>query len=497
MEFAQRLVVDRHGALPLQHVDFNRRLAVGRGREDFGLLGRDGRVRRDHRRGNAPHRLDAQRKRRHVQQKNVLHVAGKDAPLDCGTDGHHFVRIHASVRFLAEEILHQLLDLGDTGGTTHQNHLINIVRRHVRLAQSLLARSQRLLEQIFGKLFELGAGNGQVQVLRAFLRRRDEGKVHIGLHLVRKLHLGLLCGLAQALQRHCIAPQIDSFLLLELVGDKIHQTLVEVVPAKVRIAACGLHFEHAVAKLKNGDIERAAAKVVDGNFLIRPFLVQTVCQSGRGRLVDDALHFQPGNLAGVLGCLALRVVEIGRNGDHRLGNLLSQIVFGRLLHLLQDHGGNFRRRIEPVVDLHPYRIVIAAHHLVRHHLLLLLHLVMGTPHKALDRINGVLRVGYGLTLGGLTDKTIARLGEEHTSEPDNGGGSARPFAVGNDGRRRPLHNGHYRVGGAEINADNFPHSRYLCVLKSIIQIQCPIAASSVPSRFSRSHGSDPLFLNRR
>ena len=47
-------------------------------------------------------------------------------------------------------------------------------------------------------------------------------------------------------------------------------------------------------------------------------LVEPVGERGRGRLVDDAQHFEAGDLAGVLGGLALGVVEIGRNGDDRL-----------------------------------------------------------------------------------------------------------------------------------------------------------------------------------
>jgi hypothetical protein len=55
-------------------------------------------------------------------------------------------------------------------------------------------------------------------------------------------------------------------------------------------------------------------------------LVEAVGERGRGRLVDDAQHFEAGDLAGVLGGLALGVVEIGRNGDDRLLDLLAEMA---------------------------------------------------------------------------------------------------------------------------------------------------------------------------
>ena len=59
-----------------------------------------------------------------------------------------------------------------------------------------------------------------------------------------------------------------------------------------------------------GDVERATAEVVDRDHLVL-LLVEAVRQRGRGRLVDDAQHLEPGDLARVLGRLALRVVEVG------------------------------------------------------------------------------------------------------------------------------------------------------------------------------------------
>jgi hypothetical protein len=74
-------------------------------------------------------------------------------------------------------------------------------------------------------------------------------------------------------------------------------------------------------------------------------LVEAVGERRRGRLVDDAQHLEAGDLAGVLGGLALGVVEVGGNGDDRLLDLLAEIGLGGLLHLLQDEGGDLRGRI--------------------------------------------------------------------------------------------------------------------------------------------------------
>jgi len=49
------------------------------------------------------------------------------------------------------------------------------------------------------------------------------------------------------------------------------------------------------------------------------------------RFVDDAQHLQPGDLAGILGGLALLSFEIGRDGDDRLADLLAQEILGGLL----------------------------------------------------------------------------------------------------------------------------------------------------------------------
>ncbi len=147
--------------------------------------------------------------------------------------------------------------------------------------------------------------------------------------------LSLLAGLLQPLQGHGVLAQIDAILFLELVGHVVHQHLIEIVTAEVCIAVSTDDAEHAIGHFEYGHVERAAAKVEDHD-LLTLLLIEPVGQRGGGRLIDDPCHFQPGNLAGILRGLTLRVVKIRRHGDDRFVDLVPEIRLGRLFELAQN-----------------------------------------------------------------------------------------------------------------------------------------------------------------
>ncbi len=128
MELAQGAIVARHRTFALQHVDLNRRLVVGGGREDLRLLGRDGGVALDHLRRHAAHGLDPERQRSDVEQQQVFHLATQHAALNGCAYGNDFVRVHALVRLLAKDFLHQLLDPRHAGLAADQHHFVDLVR---------------------------------------------------------------------------------------------------------------------------------------------------------------------------------------------------------------------------------------------------------------------------------------------------------------------------------------------------------------------------------
>jgi hypothetical protein len=102
-----------------------RTIVAGSG-EDLGLLGGNDGVARDEFGGDAASGLDTESKRADVDEEEFLsaRLAGEDTSLDSGTVSDSVIgvgtlgRLHA-----AEELLEELLDLGDTSGATDEDDL--------------------------------------------------------------------------------------------------------------------------------------------------------------------------------------------------------------------------------------------------------------------------------------------------------------------------------------------------------------------------------------
>ena len=90
--------------------------------------------------------------------------------------------------------------------------------------------------------------------------------------------------------------------------------------------------------------------------------------------------------------------------------------------------------------------------LVRDHLHFFVDFVIAASHKPLDRKDGVFRVGDSLTFGHLTYQPFTTFGESN-----DGRSRAGSFLVGDDGRLSAFHNGDDRIGGSQIDSDNFTH----------------------------------------
>jgi len=86
------------------------------------------------------------------------------------------------VRLFAEEFLDDGAHGGHPRHAAHQNHFVDLGGRESGVFQSAAARIFRALEQRVAELFELGAGERIIQVLRPGGIGGDEGQIDIRAH---------------------------------------------------------------------------------------------------------------------------------------------------------------------------------------------------------------------------------------------------------------------------------------------------------------------------
>jgi hypothetical protein len=130
------------------------------------------------------------------------------------------------------------------------------------------------------------------------------------------------------------------------------------------------------------------------------------------------------------------------------------MVLGGLLQLLQDQRRNLRRRVQLALRLNGH-VVALLDHLVGHHLHLVADFVEAAPHKPLDGVNSVSRVGDRLPLGHLAHQPLPGLGKRHH-------GRRRPSAlfVGDHFGLAALHHRDDRVRRPQIDADHLCHGNF-------------------------------------
>ena len=301
-------------------------------------------------------------------------------------------------------------------------------------------------------------------MLRSGGVRRNERQVDIGGCRAAQFDLGLFSRFLQALGRDLVLFQVNAVFLLELFGNIVNDPLVEVITAKARIAVGAQHFKHAVADVQNAHVEGAAAQVVYQNLLVL-FLVKSVSQRSRRRLVDDTKHFQSGNPAGVFGRLPLAVIEVRGNRNDRLSHFLAEVAFGGFLHLGQDHRADILRRVLFAVDV---------------------YLVSGT-HFTLDGNHCPFRIGHRLAFCNLADQPFPVFCERNDRRR-----CPASFRIGDNGGLSALHHGHTAVGGSQVNTDNLAHNN-----PSVLSSSAEVVFLLLIPFLSGALSSAPFYIRKR
>ncbi len=221
--------------------------------------------------------------------------------------------------------------------------------------------------------------------------------------------------------------------------------LVEVVSAERGIAVGREHLENTARELEDGDVERAAAQVENGE---GPFggVVEPIGDRGRGRLVQEPQDVQSREPCRVLGRLALRVVEICRHRDHGAEELAPERLLGTVAQHAQDLGRDLHRGARSGRSLdgdHSGRVGEPVGQ----------RAVLGdigdaTTHEALHRHDGVGRIVRLRGAGSMAhlDAPVGKVTHDR--------GQQRPvLGVGDDFGDPAPHRGRERMRRSQVDAD--------------------------------------------
>src|SRR5690349_9912214 len=255
---------------------------------------------------HAAERLDAERKRRDVEEQHVFRrfgAARENISLHGGAERDHLVRVELRVRLAVEEFLHDLAKARNARGAAHQRDLVDLLGREACVAQRLLARPDSALQDGLDQAFELLARD--LALILLALRQIDFDDRAL---LRGERDLGVDHGLAHGLYDFGIAAEIQPHVAADIIERDGDEQVVDVVAAEMGVTVGGDDFEDALVEAEDRDIEGTAAEVVDGNDAVA-LLVEAVRERSRGGLVDKAQNFESGDAAGVFSGLALRIVE--------------------------------------------------------------------------------------------------------------------------------------------------------------------------------------------
>lgn len=341
---------------------------------------------------------------------------GEGSTAEGGTTGNGLILVKGEGQGLAEELADGLLDGGDTSAATDHLNVIDILNGELSLGESLLERDGDAVKERADHLLELLTLDHGADIGVLHERLDAEGSLGVG----RQNLLELLGGSQGTGPSLGVGADVNLELLLELVGEALGQSLVEVTATKVTVADSRLDVQLTLAELDNGGSVVAVTNVDEDNtagLLLGTGQVKlgdTVTQSGSGGVVDQTEDVETSDLTGVNHGTALNIGEPGGNTDGDIGDGEFEFLGGNVLDLGQVHGNQLGCSelllLAEVVDLNTSQSIDIAD--VRGVELLLdldIGVVERTADQALERADGILEVGSLLCLGGLADGSAAGI----------------------------------------------------------------------------------------
>ena len=281
-------------------------------------------------------------KRRHVEQKKAVRSddarlgSGERIALNGGAARHALVGVDRGRGFLARQRAHLFLHGGNARRAPDEQDASQLGSGDAGIIERHAHRPGRALHQIVGHALELAARKRHVDMKRAFGSLGDEGEVDLRRRHRRQLLLRALGGLGDALERLGVAPEV--FAVKERNSSAICSTMRASKSSPPRWLSPDVAKTSITSPpISITDTSNVPPPRVVDHHLLGVHVVQTVCERGACRLVDDAQDVQAGDTTRILGRLALGIVEVGGNRDDRVNDLHAQESLGIAAQLTQDH----------------------------------------------------------------------------------------------------------------------------------------------------------------
>ena len=317
---------------------------------------------------------------------------------------------------LAEVVIDGLTDQREAGHATDEQYRVDLMGGEVGLCKCLVDHREGALDQRHGQPLDDvvvergGQADGVSIVVTRETRHLDGDGGHLGqgsLGSFRRVEqLGAGAGVGRG---------IDPGLGLELGHEVLGDHDVKVVAAEEGVACGADDFEQLVVEAQDGDIECAAAEVIDRDVLPVTLPVP-VGECSCGGFVDDAQAFDTGDLGCVSRGLALLVVEVCRNGNHSAVDRLTGGLLGDGLHVGQHVCADFLHGVDLALHTHAGVTARALCHTPAHGAANAVDFfrAKATPDEALGREDGVVwGIGKLLSSRSAHDDRVAVAKRHH------------------------------------------------------------------------------------
>jgi len=244
LEFTELMVVLGHLTFTLKNLNEHATLVILVSGEGLFLLGGDSGVTLDELSHDTTSSLETEGERSDIEKEQVIDslssLVGKDSGLHGGTVSDGLIRVDGSVGFLSvEEFLEELLDLGDTSGTTDENDFVDGALIQFGIAESFLDRGHSRSEEFHVQFLE-SRTREHISVVNSIEQRID---LDSGLSRTRQSPLGALALSPQTTEGTLVSADILSVLPLKIGNAVLNHLVIEILSSEMRITSGRFDFE--------------------------------------------------------------------------------------------------------------------------------------------------------------------------------------------------------------------------------------------------------------